>query len=192
MARFTISVSFQSIISSYKWRKIWYNSMYIKFPSPFRVSFLLMLWDYQIIKILDNKISVSFQSIISSYFNFLNFLFNFCNTFPSPFRVSFLLIFKSTTQNNKLKKISVSFQSIISSYNSELSKLNYSYYNFRLLSEYHFFLSGLSPSLVQLPRISVSFQSIISSYPLSINPLFYHILFYYFRENFRNLYISLP
>ena len=40
--------------------------------------------------------------------------------------------------------------------------------------------------------VSVSFRSLILFNPPPIKPLFYHILFYHFRENSKNLYISLP
>ena len=89
--------------------------------------------------------------------------------FPSPFRASFLLI-KVFLDNN-----------------SDYNKC------FRLLSEHRFFLLTIIVYEIKSYRnVSVSFQSIVSSYPPSTNPLFYHILFYHFRENSKNLYISLP
>ncbi len=64
-----VSVSFQSIVSSYDFEWSENTQTYIRFPSPFRASFLL----------------------ISSTIDNLYTLWRV--TFPSPFRASFLLIF---------------------------------------------------------------------------------------------------
>ena len=103
-----VSVSFQSIISSY--------NRYIR-----------------ICENILNKVSVSFQSIISSYENEKHYC-NISKKFPSPFRVSFLLI-------------NISF--------GKINLLNDK--GFRLLSEYHFFLSSLNKSLI-LSYIVLSFS----------------------------------
>ena len=80
------------------------------FPSPFRVSFLLM----ELVELKDNYIfeyvSVSFQSIVSSY-QANEVIINFCiKKFPSPFRVSFLLIYEIKLLLEKLEKFPSPFR----------------------------------------------------------------------------------
>ena len=114
-------------------------------------------------------------------------------------------------------QVSVSFRSSILFYPKENTNMFLFVKSFRLLSEFNSLLYELirekccvvsrfpSPFGVQFflimnlklvikddMLISVSFRSSILFNPPSTNPLFYHILFYHFRENSKNLYISLP
>ena len=141
---------------------------------------------------LIRPVSVSSQSIISSYLDNYNDVKTFLKVSVSS--QSIISSYpKMMTHYGCILQVSVSSQSIISSYfEKNGTKVNYTE-RFRLLSEYHFFLFNsynlLYHSIIIL--VSVSSQSIISSYLPSTNPLFYHILFYHFRENSKNLYISL-
>ena len=134
-----ISVSFQSIVSSY----------------------LLSNWK----KKLDLNVSVSSQSIISSYEQCIELIEeDEYNPFPSPFRVSFLLKNYLTI----ILKYAISFR-LLSEYHFFLKRYKINkqikFKSFRLLSEYHFFLSPHTKTIIRkFYIVSVSFQSIISSY----------------------------
>ena len=113
----SVSVSLRSIIHSYL-KKIWENLLYRKFPSPCGVSFILMLLLLQIFHLLvfrsfPSPCGVSFILIlpIADFIGFLIILF------PSPCGVSFILIgYKNGYIGGWLD-------------------------SFRLLTEYHSFLS---------------------------------------------------
>ena len=124
----------------------------LKFPSPFRVSFLLMFVSL-IIKILEYK---RFR-LLSEYHFFLH-------SKGSLFQTDYL-------------KVSVSFQSIISSYAFEIYLL-YDLY-FVSVSFQSIISSYFSPALffTIILLVSVSFQSIISSYLPQQTPYF---IIYYF------------
>ena len=62
---------------------------------------------------------------------------------------------------------------------------------FRLLSEFYSFLYIENDYVEDFEKhVSVSFRSFILFYPPSIKPLFYDMLFSYFRENYLNFQFS--
>ena len=117
------------------------------FPSPYGVSFILIKMTNVADECFDKKtVSVSLRSIIHSYlFNLVNLL-NVISIkkFPSPYGVSFILIRKW-----------ISF------------RLDSETIGFRLLTEYHSFLFIISSFVIYsnaFAPVSVSLRSIIHSY----------------------------
>ena len=117
--------------------------LYYRFPSPYGVSFILILNIYVIEWVL-LLVSVSLRSIIHSYLGGCTM--------------------------NKIKSKYVSFR-LLTEYHSFLSSCNYSIKffenkSFRLLTEYHSFLYMIifDQCILLLYFVSVSLRSIIHSY----------------------------
>ena len=115
------------------------------FPSPYGVSFILIIAPSTEEAQNDIFVSVSLRSIIHSYviLSFSNGV-NIVIRFPSPYGVSFILInmFLNKTCKELEKFVSVSLRSIIHSYFNKNSLLDCTIeeLSFRLLTEYHSFL----------------------------------------------------
>ena len=88
-----VSVSLRSIIHSYQQANTeTFLILWVKFPSPYGVSFILMDIKNTDIKIQVYIVSVSLRSIIHSYLNRTHKELEKFIQFPSPYGVSFILI----------------------------------------------------------------------------------------------------
>ena len=139
-----VSVSLRSIIHSYEVKILDSTIVILSFPSPYGVSFILILFDadnsalwevkfpspYGVSFILiQNRtnhhskslyVSVSLRSIIHSYFKHTYcylYIFN-KKVFPSPYGVSFILMEWYYMYQKLTMKVSVSLRSIIHSYSN--------------------------------------------------------------------------
>ena len=124
-----VSVSLRSIIHSYIGKNWDYSRTTGKFPSPYGVSFILMKFF-----IAYDKNSIIFYGfrLLTEYHSFLFVLdtmgayVHYMEKFPSPYGVSFILMNTHLTQTLLLIIVS----------------------SFRLLTEYHSFLSYGQKSLL--------------------------------------------
>ena len=138
-----VSVSLRSIIHSYI-QDLNVRISYLLFPSPYGVSFILIISIAIVVYIFLIKkwVSVSLRSIIHSYFiKDIKEVTEYIQ-FPSPYGVSFILIqWYKALYPRKIYKVSVSLRSIIHSYDTTKDLKQYiAEFSFRLLTEYHSFL----------------------------------------------------
>ena len=140
----SVSVSLRSIIHSYVETHdgLWHLYYIPKFPSPYGVSFILIL----IITLLvagycyGFRLLTEYHSFLSVYYDRVIIIYRFLK-FPSPYGVSFILIFDIPASMQRCFHIvSVSLRSIIHSYLNPFSYVYTVGASFRLLTEYHSFL----------------------------------------------------
>ena len=105
--------------------------------------------------------------VLFFFINELNEIQDLMKLFPSPFGVLFFFIIVYIDLSKNYKYVSVSFRSFIL------------FYDF-MGNEY----------TKEIINVSVSFRSFILFYPPPIKPLFYDMLFGYFRENYLNFQFS--
>ena len=118
------------------------KAYYYQFPSPYGVSFILILNLFYIRKLATDvgfRLLTEYHSFLSSRKYSIYFLHFLCFRLLTEYH-SFLSVFRYIITNIIIYHVSVSLRSIIHSYTKNVGQIVVELASFRLLTEYHSFL----------------------------------------------------